>query len=206
MLMTGDQQLVKQMNRMALVRMLCREPALSRADLAVRLGLTKSTVGMLVRELVEEGWLSEAETVTTGGLGRRPTPLHVDNTRLALLGIDVGVDEARLVATTLTGETLATTTLAYADPPCHRLPGRRGRSRPAADPGPRPARPARAGRGRGPARWRGRKPAPAALRPQPGLAQCAGGPGGCARPGRARPGRPAAAGAERSRHGRAGRT
>mgnify|MGYP000844042678 FL=1 len=116
MLMTGDQQLVKQMNRMALVRMLCREPALSRADLAVRLGLTKSTVGMLVRELVEEGWLSEAETVTTGGLGRRPTPLHVDNTRLALLGIDVGVDEARLVATTLTGETLATTTLAYADP------------------------------------------------------------------------------------------
>ena len=73
MLMTGDQQLVKQMNRMALVRMLCREPALSRADLAVRLGLTKSTVGMLVRELVEEGWLSEAETVTTGGLGRRPT-------------------------------------------------------------------------------------------------------------------------------------
>jgi predicted NBD/HSP70 family sugar kinase len=101
------------MNRMALVRMLCREPALSRADLAVRLGLTKSTVGMLVRELVEEGWLNEAEIVTTGSLGRRPTPLHVDGSRLALLGIDVGIDEARLVATSLTGETLATSRLKY---------------------------------------------------------------------------------------------
>ncbi|HEX6707156.1 MAG TPA: winged helix-turn-helix domain-containing protein, partial [Albitalea sp.] len=35
---------------MALVRYLCAKPGLSRADLASAVGLTKSTVTMLVRE------------------------------------------------------------------------------------------------------------------------------------------------------------
>jgi hypothetical protein len=43
------------MNRMALVRRLAHEPQSSRANLAVGLGLTKSTVGLLVKDLVEEG-------------------------------------------------------------------------------------------------------------------------------------------------------
>ena len=115
MLITGDQQLLRQMNRMALVRRLAHEPQSSRADLALGLGLTKSTVGLLVRELVEEGWLSENEVVTTGSLGRRPTPLHLDGQRLALIGADVGVDAARVVVTSLLGELIDRAEFAYAD-------------------------------------------------------------------------------------------
>jgi predicted NBD/HSP70 family sugar kinase len=115
MLITGDQQLLRQINRMALVRMLAHEPQLSRADLAVALGLTKSTVGLLVRELVEEGWLNESEMVTTGSLGRRPTPLHIDGQRLALIGADVGVDAARVVVCTLLGDVIDRADVAYAD-------------------------------------------------------------------------------------------
>jgi predicted NBD/HSP70 family sugar kinase len=115
MLMTGDQQLVKQMNRMALVRTLCREPELSRADLAEKIGLTKSTVSLLVRELADEGWLRESEILTTGSLGRRPTPLHVDPSRLVLLGADLNIDEARVVATSLLGEVIDRIVVPYED-------------------------------------------------------------------------------------------
>ena len=104
---TGHQQLLKDINRMALVRYLCAKPGLSRADLALAVGLTKSTVTMLVRELLAEGWLIEREVVATGDLGRRPTPLFIDPSRLLLMGAEVGIDSVRVVATSLTGEVLA---------------------------------------------------------------------------------------------------
>ena len=112
---TGDQQLLKQLNRMALVRQVSTQPGLSRAALADVLGLTKSTVSLLVRELVDEGWLAESELRTTGEVGRRATPLHLDPDRLALLGADVGVDEARVVATDLLGRVLDSLVIAYDD-------------------------------------------------------------------------------------------
>lgn len=115
MLVTGDQQLLRQINRMVLVRKLLSEPELSRADLAGKVGLTKSTISVLVRELVEDGWFCEREHVITGSLGRRPTPLHIDETRLALLGADLGVDEMRLVATNLLGEVLEHQIVQYQD-------------------------------------------------------------------------------------------
>lgn len=109
----GSQQLLKVINRMALVRHLCANPGLSRADLAGAVGLTKSTVSLLVRELVAEGWLVEREVVATGDLGRRPTPLFIDPGRLLLLGAEVGIESVRVVATSLTGELKACTVANY---------------------------------------------------------------------------------------------
>ncbi len=112
---TGDQQLLKQLNRMALVRQVSIQPGLSRAALADVLQLTKSTVSMLARELVDEGWLAESELLVTGEVGRRATPLHLAPGRLALLGAELGVDEARVVATNLLGEVLDTRIVSYED-------------------------------------------------------------------------------------------
>ncbi|MFG6433768.1 ROK family transcriptional regulator [Roseateles sp. LYH14W] len=109
----GSQQLLKVINRMALVRQLCACPGLSRADLAGAVNLTKSTVSLLVRELVNEGWLVEREVVATGDLGRRPTPLFIDPERLLLLGAEVGIESVRVVATSLTGEVKACTVANY---------------------------------------------------------------------------------------------
>jgi predicted NBD/HSP70 family sugar kinase len=103
------QQLLKSINRMALVRHLFANPGMSRADLANAVQLTKSTVSMLVRELVSEGWLVERDVVPTGDLGRRPTPLFTDPTRLQLLGAEVGIEAVRAVATSLTGDMVAKT-------------------------------------------------------------------------------------------------
>ncbi|WP_432381144.1 ROK family transcriptional regulator [Duganella sp. P38] len=116
MIVAGDQQLLKQVNRMALVRQLASTPGMSRAALAETVGLTKSTISLLVRELMEEGWLSESASLTTGALGRRATPLHIDGSRLALLGADLSISAARLVATNLLGEVLAEQVLPYAAP------------------------------------------------------------------------------------------
>jgi predicted NBD/HSP70 family sugar kinase len=115
MIVAGDQQLLKQINRMALVRQLCTQPGMSRAALAETVGLTKSTVSLLVRELLDEGWLSESALLATGALGRRATPLHIDGTRLALLGVDLGVGAARIVATNLLGEVLDEAVVHYTD-------------------------------------------------------------------------------------------
>lgn len=103
----GNQQLLKGINRMALVRRLCAHPGLSRADLAQAVGLTKSTVSLLVRELLDEGWMVEREIVATGDLGRRPTPLFIDPLRLLMLGAEVGIESVHVVVTTLTGEVVA---------------------------------------------------------------------------------------------------
>ena len=107
MSITGDQSLLKQINRMALVRAIRQQAGLSRADLAKLTGLTRSTVSLLCLDLINEGWLVEHEIQATGALGRRPTPLAIDSRRLALIGADLGVDGLHVVATSLNGEILA---------------------------------------------------------------------------------------------------
>ncbi len=69
MLITGNQQLLRKTSRMALVRMLTHAPPLSRADLAVALGLSKSNISPLVRERVDGRWLNQTELVVTGCRG-----------------------------------------------------------------------------------------------------------------------------------------
>jgi predicted NBD/HSP70 family sugar kinase len=103
---TGDQQLVKQINRSVLLRLLRAQPGLSRAQLAVQSGLTKSTVSTAVRELIDEGWLVEA-TARPGqgpGLGRPSTPLEISVHTRGLIGVEVAIDCLRIVTVSLLGE------------------------------------------------------------------------------------------------------
>jgi predicted NBD/HSP70 family sugar kinase len=103
MTLTGDQSLIREINRMALVRALARVPGLSRAELAKETGLTKSTVSLLAQDLITEGWLVEADVQATGAIGRRPTPLVIDGDRLAMVGADVGIDNLCVMTVSLTG-------------------------------------------------------------------------------------------------------
>jgi predicted NBD/HSP70 family sugar kinase len=107
---TGDLQLLKRINRSVLLRLVRSQPDLSRARLATLSGLTKSTVSALVRELLDEHWLSEAAApVASPGLGRPSTPLNIDNQRRVLIGIEIAVDCLRLVCVTLSGRILTET-------------------------------------------------------------------------------------------------
>jgi predicted NBD/HSP70 family sugar kinase len=111
----GDQQLLKRMNRSALLRLLRARPGLSRARLAAESGLTKSTVSLLVRELLDEGWLSEAGATVADGLGRPSTPLQINVGVRALMGVEIAVETVRLVCVSLQGEVLHADTQALAD-------------------------------------------------------------------------------------------
>lgn len=111
----GDQQLVKRMNRSVLLRLLRAQPGLSRARLAGESGLTKSTVSLLVRELIDEGWLSESGAAVADGLGRPSTPLRINVGVRALMGVEIAVETVRLVCMSLQGEVLYSDTRALAD-------------------------------------------------------------------------------------------
>ena len=121
----GDQRLVKNINRMALLRIVRDVPGLSRADLADHSGLTRSTVSLLIKELLDEGWLAEEPALATGQLGRRPTPLRLDGQQLALIGAELTPDSIRVVTVSIQGELLESTQSALhrADPEgaCHQL-------------------------------------------------------------------------------------
>ncbi|MDR7305759.1 ROK family transcriptional regulator [Rhodoferax saidenbachensis] len=103
---TGDQQLVKRINRSVLLRLLRSQGGLSRAQLANESGLTKSTVSLLVRELIDEGWLTENDVTAAQGLGRPSTPLQIDGRTRGMIGVEVAVEALRVVGVSLTGQVL----------------------------------------------------------------------------------------------------
>lgn len=105
---TGDQQLVKRINRSVLLRLLRAHPGLSRAQLAGESGLTKSTVSLLVRELIDEGWLTETGVTAASGLGRPSTPLQLDARTRGLIGVEIAVEALRVVTVSLLGQVLWT--------------------------------------------------------------------------------------------------
>lgn len=116
---TGDQQLVKRINQSVLLRLLRAEPGLSRAQAASQSGLTKSTVSSAVRELIDEGWVSEtgaAATPVGSGLGRPSTPLEINPHTRGLIGIEIAVDCIRVVCVSLLGRVLWSTQSPLASP------------------------------------------------------------------------------------------
>jgi len=104
---SGDLQLIKRINRSALLRLVRGQSDLSRARLAHLSGLTKSTVSALVRELLDEHWLVEAaEPVLTHTKGRPSTPINIDSSKRVLIGVEIAVDCLRLVCVSLSGAIL----------------------------------------------------------------------------------------------------
>lgn len=105
---TGDQQLLKRINRSVLLRLLRTQPGSSRARLSQQSGLTKSTVSALVRELLDEHWLSEASApVAADGMGRPSTPLRINEDVRVLIGVEVAVECLRVVCVSLTGTVIS---------------------------------------------------------------------------------------------------
>ena len=80
-------EVVRDINRRVLLNLIRTRQPLSRADLARFSGLQRSTVSLIVEELVDDRWVLEGPT---GRLprGRRPTYLRLNDQRV-IVGIDI---------------------------------------------------------------------------------------------------------------------
>jgi predicted NBD/HSP70 family sugar kinase len=103
----GEKNLLKRLNRAAILRLVWQEPGISRSTVAARIGITKSTVSQSVAELEELGWLESGSSDNTTALGRPSIPLRLAVQNLALIGAEVRISEMNVVATDVYGNVLA---------------------------------------------------------------------------------------------------
>lgn len=83
----ASSEVVRDINRRIVLNLIRTRQPISRADLARASGLQRSTISLIVEELVAERWVLEGET---GRLprGRRPTYLRLNEDRV-IIGVDI---------------------------------------------------------------------------------------------------------------------
>ena len=75
---TADQGFIRKLNTAVILDILRRFAPLSRAELATRTGLNRSTVSIIVNKLIEEGFVEEAE-LQSSKIGRPGMLLVLNN-------------------------------------------------------------------------------------------------------------------------------
>lgn len=78
----------RQINRRIALNIIRRHQPMSRADLARRSGLQRSTVSAIIDQLIEEGWVTEG-AIAEARRGRRPRFLHLNTERTRIVGVEL---------------------------------------------------------------------------------------------------------------------
>ena len=90
----------------AVLRLVWQEGRISRAEIARRAGLSRSTVSEVVASLLPTGLIAEVGTGPSIG-GRRPIMLHFQDDAWCILGAEMGAAHVAVVLTDLRGRVLA---------------------------------------------------------------------------------------------------
>ncbi|MGG3454480.1 MULTISPECIES: ROK family protein [Paenibacillus] len=114
MKITGDQQLIKKMNKTIVLDTIRQRQPLSRADISAAIGLNKATVSSLVSELIDSQLVTEIGPGESSG-GRKPTLLLFNRSAGYAVGIDIRVNDLLAVLVDLEGHVLLEKTVALAD-------------------------------------------------------------------------------------------
>ncbi|GGH37191.1 ROK family protein [Paenibacillus segetis] len=102
MKITGDQQLIKKMNKTIVLDTIRQQQPLSRADIASVTGLNKATVSSLVSELIESQLVTEIGPGESSG-GRKPTLLLFNRSAGYAIGVDIRVSDMLMLLVDLEG-------------------------------------------------------------------------------------------------------
>ena len=83
----ASSEAIRDVNRRIVLNLIRTRQPISRADLARVSGMQRSTISLIVEELIKKDWVIEG---TTGRLprGRRPTFLHLNEDRV-IIGVDI---------------------------------------------------------------------------------------------------------------------
>ncbi|MCM3701733.1 ROK family transcriptional regulator [Paenibacillus macerans] len=114
MKITGDQQLIKKMNKTIVLDTIRQHQPLSRADISAAIGLNKATVSSLVSELIDSRLVAEIGPGESSG-GRKPTLLLFNRSAGYAIGIDIRVNDLLAVLVDLEGNVLQEKTAALTD-------------------------------------------------------------------------------------------
>jgi glucokinase-like ROK family protein len=95
---TGDQTLVRELNRAILLNLLRVHSPQSRADLAAATGLNKTTVSSLVAELLTTGLAREIGQASSAG-GRPAVLLELNPEAGCVIGAELGVGYLKIILT-----------------------------------------------------------------------------------------------------------
>lgn len=78
----------RQINRRIALNFIRLYQPMSRADLARRSGLQRSTISSIIDQLIDEGWVTEG-AIGRSPRGRRPRNLHLNVERAGILGVEL---------------------------------------------------------------------------------------------------------------------
>ncbi|MGN7765171.1 ROK family protein [Paenibacillus sp. 22594] len=105
MKVTGDQALVKKINKSIILHTIRMQSPVSRARVSEMTGLNKATVSNLVAELCGQELVTEAGPGESSG-GRKPLMLHFNSMAGSVIGIELQVKQLKAVLCDLDGNIL----------------------------------------------------------------------------------------------------
>src|SRR5580692_9373449 len=103
--LSASNKIPRQINRNLIVNQIRTRQPISRADLARVSGLQRSTVSLIVEELLADRWIVEG-SMGRFPRGRRPTFLNVNSQR-GVLALDIHPSQTTLAVTDLGGRIIA---------------------------------------------------------------------------------------------------
>ncbi|HEY5585063.1 MAG TPA: ROK family transcriptional regulator [Ruminiclostridium sp.] len=100
---TGNNKFLKQFNETSLLELIRTNKQISKADLAQLTGLSPTACGIIVSNLLEKSYISEAGIgISTGG--RRPNLYGLNPKSYFSIGVDIDVDYIRFILMDITGK------------------------------------------------------------------------------------------------------
>ncbi len=95
---------VREVNRAVILNLIRLHQPISRAALSKKTGIFRSNVSDIVEELIAAGFLIEKPAEPTGGRGRAPILLSLNDAGLHVLGVSVRATRAQVALAGLSGE------------------------------------------------------------------------------------------------------
>lgn len=97
---TADLSLMRELNRALVLQLIRRERRISRAEIAKRSSLSRSTVSSIIADLINEGLVHETGIGDSKG-GRRPILLEFDYQSSYVIGVELGSSSLTTLVTDL---------------------------------------------------------------------------------------------------------
>jgi predicted NBD/HSP70 family sugar kinase len=115
-LSVASSETARDINRRIVLNLVRRHQPISRASLARRSGMQRSTVSAITEQLISESWVVEG---ATGQLprGRKPIFLHLNPDRSSIIGVDIQPEVTTLAVSSMDMQILIRESMPTGNPP-----------------------------------------------------------------------------------------